>query len=91
MVENVRPFSDVEGGSGVELVGWLVMGWFCGKRDAILKLREEALLVKHGKNKKRDTSEMTSMKRRKNGGKETGIPHLCKHVVLRFAFMVMKS
>ena len=26
--------------------------WFCGKRDAIVRLREEALLVKHGKNKK---------------------------------------
>jgi hypothetical protein len=40
MVEDVRPFSDVEGGSGVELVGWLEMGWFCGKRDAIVRLEE---------------------------------------------------
>jgi len=52
MVEDVRPFSDVEGSSGVELVGWLGMGWFCGKRDAIVRLEEESFLVKHGKNKK---------------------------------------
>jgi len=89
MVEDVRPFGDVEGGSGVGLVGWLVVVWFCGKRDAIVRLgEEEAFLVKHGRNKKRDTSEIASMKRRKNGGKETGIPHLRKHVVLGLAFMV---
>ena len=52
MVEDVRPFGDVEGGSGVGLVRWLGMGWFCGKRNAIVRLREEALLVKRGKNKK---------------------------------------
>ena len=53
MIEDVRPFGDVEGGSGVGLVGWLGMGWFCGKRNVIVRLGEqEALLVKHGKNKK---------------------------------------